>query len=165
MTTGDIRTLYDYNRWANQRSLAAAAALAPEPFARELGSSFGSVRGTLTHILGAEWTWLERWQGRSPAKGPAEILAAQTVAELESHWARVEAARDAYLAGLTDHDLAQGLSYRSLAGEPFTNPLGILLQHVVNHGTYHRGQITTLLRQLGAKPQATDLVAYARLHL
>src|SRR5256714_12419926 len=67
MTPEEIRLLYDYNAWANRRSMEAAAALTLEQFIKPLGSSFSSVRDTLAHIYGAEWIWLERFQGHSPA--------------------------------------------------------------------------------------------------
>jgi len=66
MELDSIRQLYDYNRWADRRILAKAGTLASEDFIRSMGNSFSSVRDTLAHILGAEWIWLERWQGRSP---------------------------------------------------------------------------------------------------
>ena len=64
MDTNDFRLLYDFNVWANHRTLDACSSLAPEQFTRDLGSSFRSLRDTLAHIYGAEWIWLERWQGR-----------------------------------------------------------------------------------------------------
>ncbi len=70
MTPEEMRVLYDYNAWANHRSLDAASSLTAEKFVQPMGSSFGSVRDTLGHIFGAEWIWLERFQGRSPASLP-----------------------------------------------------------------------------------------------
>src|SRR5260370_14587138 len=70
MSPEEMRLLYDYNAWADRRSLTAAAALTPEQFTKQMGSSFSSVRDTLAHILGGAWLWLERFQGRSPAGLP-----------------------------------------------------------------------------------------------
>jgi uncharacterized damage-inducible protein DinB len=70
MTPEEMRTLYEFNAWANHRSLEAAAKLTNEQFTKPMGSSFGSVRDTLAHICGAEWIWLERFEGRSPASFP-----------------------------------------------------------------------------------------------
>ncbi len=61
-----IRKLYNYNHWANQRTISSATPLTREMFIRSIGNNFGSVRDTLAHILGSEWIWLERWLGRSP---------------------------------------------------------------------------------------------------
>jgi len=66
MELNDIHQLYDYNRWARRRILTVASTLASDEFIRPMGNSFSSIRDTLAHILGAEWIWLERWQGRSP---------------------------------------------------------------------------------------------------
>ena len=74
MNAEDIRNLFEYNAWANHRSLEAAAALTPEQFTRDLGSSFKSVRDTLAHIAAAEWIWLERFHGRSPSGFPPGVL-------------------------------------------------------------------------------------------
>jgi uncharacterized damage-inducible protein DinB len=119
------------------------------------------VRDTLVHILGAEWVWLERWHGRSPSALPsvAELNTLGAVAE------RMEALdRDlqTYVVGLTPQDLAKVIEYKTFAGAASAEPHWQMLQHLVNHGSYHRGQITTMLRQLGAKPVATDLIAFYR---
>lgn len=161
MTPEDIRALYDYNAWANHRELDAAAQLSQEQFTRQLGSSFSSVRDTLAHICGAEWIWLERFEGRSPASIP-DLAAIQTVDELRAHWAAQEARLLAYIRGLTQADLDRVLEYKTINFGVYKNPLWQSLQHVVNHGTYHRGQITTMLRQLGAKPILTDLMHFYR---
>src|SRR5215475_13864133 len=121
MTPEEMRTLYDYNAWANDRQMRAASKLTADQFIKPLGSSFGSVRDTLAHIYGAEWLWLERFQGRSPSSLP-----------------------DAAKFGV------------------YKNPLWQSMQHLVNHGTYHRGQVTTLLRQNGAEPILTDLMHFYR---
>lgn len=158
----EIRTLYAYNRWASRLFLEAAAHLSAEELDRDLKSSFPSVRATLVHMLGAEWVWLERWLGRSPTAFPeaAELVDVPAIrARFEALWADQEA----FLAGLGEADLSGPVSYRTMAGHAFTQPLSELLRHVVNHATYHRGQLTTLLRQLGHGAPSTDLVAYYRL--
>ena len=150
-----LRELYDYNYWARDRQLRACAQLTPEQFLRPMGNSFSSLRDTLAHLLGAEWLWLERWRGRSPRR----MLAAEefsTLAELQERWAAVEREAREYLAGLTEKALGVSLTYINLKGETWTYPLWQTLFHVVNHQTYHRGQVTTLLRQLGAQPVQID---------
>ena len=156
MTLEDIRTLYTYNAWANGRVLGAAEPLPPEQFLRDLRNSFPSVRDTLAHILGAEWIWLQRWLGESPSALPPGTDF-PNVAALQARSAAIEQDRQGFLRGLTEEQLNSPLHYRDTAGKPSTLLLVQSLQHVVNHGTYHRGQVTTLLRQLGAKPVSTDL--------
>lgn len=161
MNLEDIRNLYDYNSWANHRILDACAALSGEQFTRDLGSSFRSVRDTLTHILGAEWVWLERWHGRLPSGLPPGSEFSDLEA-LRNRWAGIERDLHDYVASLTAEDLTRNIQVKTFAGQVFSQPHWQMLQHLVNHGTYHRGQVTTLLRQLGAKPVSTDLIGFYR---
>jgi uncharacterized damage-inducible protein DinB len=161
MNANDLRTLYEYNSWANHRMLEACSQLTPEQFRRDLGSSFGSVRDTLVHLCGADWIWLERWHGRSHTRFPdaAEFPDFDSVRQ---HWSQVEKDILAFVGGLGPDDAARAVQFKTMAGTPNALPLGQCLQHLANHGTYHRGQITTLLRQLGAKAAGTDLITFYR---
>jgi uncharacterized damage-inducible protein DinB len=161
MTPELTRQLFDYNAWANARSLDAASGLSDEQFTRPLGSSFPSVRDTLAHICGAEWIWLERFHGRSPSAVPG-LTELQTAAALGEHWRPQGQRLLEYVQGLTAADLDRVIEYRTLNFGVYQNPLWQSLQHLANHGTYHRGQITTLLRQLGGKPVQTDLMHFYR---
>ena len=161
MNVDDFGLLYDYNTWAIDRTLDACAALSDEQFTRDLGSSFRSVRDTLVHISGAQWIWLERWHGRSPNSAPV----ATDFPNLEAvrrRSAEVERNLLDYVASLTPEDLQRVISYKTMAGVAGAQPLWQMLQHLANHGTYHRGQIATMLRQLGAKGQSTDMIAFYR---
>jgi uncharacterized damage-inducible protein DinB len=161
MTPEEIRLLFDYNAWANQRSVDAAAQLSDEQFAKPLGSSFSSVRDTLVHICGAEWVWLERCHGRSPSSIPSD-LHIQTIAALRAHWSPQSDDLLAYIQGLTQTDLDRIMNYKTINFGVYQNPLWQSLQHMVNHGTYHRGQVSTLLRQLDVKPISMDLMHFYR---
>jgi uncharacterized damage-inducible protein DinB len=154
-----IRQLYDYNRWADRRILAMASTLTNEDFIRPMGNSFSSVRDTLSHILGAEWIWLERWQGRSP-KTLLDGASFPTVQSLESRWETVERDQAQFIEALTSQRLVEELPYLNQGGQRYSYPLWQQMVHVVNHSSYHRGQITTLLRQLGAEAASTDLLVY-----
>jgi uncharacterized damage-inducible protein DinB len=157
----EIQELYAYNRWANERTFEAAAKLPEEALARDLGSSFPSVLATLAHMAGAEWVWLTRWLGTSPPGGPTG-WDVSTLESVRRHCQEVENDRARWIAGLDESSLTRPLTYRTFAGEPFTQPLEHMLRHVVNHGTYHRGQVTTMIRQLGGQPASTDLIRYYR---
>ena len=161
MTPEEVRTLYDYNAWANHRELEAASALTPEKFTKPMGSSFSSVRDTLAHICGAEWIWLERFQGRSPASLP-DTAQFKDVASLRERWYEHESGLLGFVRGLTQSDLDRVMEYKTLKFGVYSNPLWQSMQHLVNHGTYHRGQVTTLLRQIGAQPVLTDLMHFYR---
>ena len=161
MTPEEVRILYDYNAWANHRQLNAASALTPEQFIEPLGSSFSSVRDTLAHICGAEWIWLERFQGRSPSSLP-DTTQFKDVASLRAHWDELEGRLLKFVRELKQTDLDRVFEYKTLKFGVYKNPLWQSMQHVVNHGTYHRGQITTMLRQHGAQPILTDLMHFYR---
>ena len=155
----DAGQLFRYHRWANGTVLKAVTALTPEQFSRRIGGSFPSVRETLVHMMGAEWIWLRRWKGESPKA----LLSAAEFPDLDSvkaKWREVEAEQMDFVNQLTDASLKAPLKYVNLKGVTFQYPLGRTMQHVVNHGTYHRGQVTNFLRQLDAQPASTDFVAY-----
>jgi uncharacterized damage-inducible protein DinB len=150
VTVEQLRSLVAYNRWANTRFLQAAAALSAEELERDLGASFGSLQGTLIHILWGERGWLRFWQNGSfvPRPTPGEY---PDFASLCSAWTHHEDAYTAYLHALTQAELD---APRNLDADTYA--LGELVQHILNHSTYHRGQVTLLLRQLGHEPPSTD---------
>lgn len=151
--------LFDYNYWAGARQLEACARLSQEQFLRPLGSSFSSLRDTLVHLVEGEWLWLERWRGRSPRSMlPTEEF--PTLETVRERSAKVEQELRSYLTSLDEEALARPLTYTNLKGETWTYPLWQTLFHLVNHQSYHRGQVTTLLRQLGAPPLPVDFLVY-----
>lgn len=161
MNAEDIRLLYDYNSWANHRVLDACTALSDEQFTRDLHSSFPSVRDTLVHLFLVEWIWLERWHGRSPsAWTPAAEF--PNLAAVRSRWEEIERDLTDYIASLNDEALSRVIRHKTTKGEPQSAPHWQMLQHLVNHQSYHRGQVTTMLRQLGAKASSTDLIFFYR---
>jgi uncharacterized damage-inducible protein DinB len=156
-----IQQLFDYNVWANQRTIAGCEALSTEQFVQQVGGSFGSVRNTLAHIMDVEWLYHERWQGRSPATIPkAENYS--NLSDIKSRWKSVDADMNRFVRGLSTESIAEVIEFRNTKGLLFRQPLWETMQHLVNHGTYHRGQVTTLLRQLGAVPQASDMIYFYR---
>ena len=164
MTAEEIRQLYDYNLWANHRILDACSALTQQQFAQRIESSFPSVRETLVHICAAEWIWLERWLGRSPGTEEWEQFGRELTdfARLRTYWADREGKLKSFVAALTPERLAAPFQIRTVAGKIYIQPLWQMLQHLVNHGSYHRGQVTMMLRQLGANPIGTDLITFYR---
>lgn len=161
MNHEDFRNLYDFNAWANRRTLDACATLTPEQFTRDLGSSFRSVRDTLAHIYGAEWIWLERWHSRVPTglPSPADFPDFETV---QKRLTDIDRDLVDYVASLTADDVQRVIQFKTTAGTAFSQPLWQMLQHLANHGTYHRGQVAAMLRQLGTKAVSTDLIGFYR---
>lgn len=156
----ELSQLFTYTHWANGAILDATAPLTPEQLTRDLHSSFPSVHATLRHIAESDWIWLRRWQGESPASPPGWTV--DTHPQLRRQWETVMRERAAFLAPLDDTAMRRVVRYRRLDGSAHENELWQLLLHVVNHSTYHRGQITTMLRQLGAPAVSTDLTQWYR---
>ena len=162
MTRTELQHLVGYHYWARDRMLAALDALPPETYVRPLGNSFASIRDTAVHIYSAEWIWLERWHGTSPS------VALRTedfpdVAALRGAWTALETKMREYVAGLDGDRVNERVAYRNLAGVAAESSRWTMLQHVVNHASYHRGQVTTMIRQVGeTAPAPQDLIAYYR---
>ncbi len=154
---GALRELIDHNYWARDRQLQACAALSQEQFLRPLGASFLSVRDTLAHLVAVEWIWLERWRGRSPQS----LTAAEefpTLAAISDRWSAVERELRAFVDGLGDEDVERPFTYTNFKGETWTYPLRSALLHLLNHQSYHRGQVTTQLRLLGVAVPSVDFL-------
>jgi len=161
LTKDEALDLFAYGSWATGLMFEAAESLPADLLTATAASSFPSIAATLAHLVGAEWIWLHRWLGESRPM-PAWVTQPD-LPELKRQLASVEAERSAYLETLSQAEFSRPISYRNLAGKTYTNRLDDLIRHVVNHSTYHRGQLATQLRQLGRTPPGTDLIAYVRL--
>ena len=166
MNLTDIRHLFDYTEWANDLAMEAADKLHDEDLRRDVGISHKSIFGTLLHTAGAEWIWLERWNGRSPAKAEAWSMwtpeSCADLATLNDRWTEVVASRAQYISELDETRLAAELAFKLLSGDPSSMRLIDQMQHVANHSTMHRGQVVGMIRQLGIDPPSTDLLFYLR---
>jgi len=162
----DIRHLFDYTEWANGLALRAAAELSDENLRRDFRISHGSIFGTLLHMAGAEWLWLERWHGRSPAGKEAWSLwkaeSCADLATLNERWREVVDRRTGFISELDESRLMAEVPFKLLSGDPNSMPLVDQMQHVANHATLHRGQVVGMLRQLEIAPPSTDLLFYLR---
>jgi len=162
MNLRDIRTLLDYHYWARDRLLDALVPLTPDQFTRDLGNSFKSIHETVVHIYSAEWAWHSRWTGTSPTT-PIPPSQFPDVASLRSAWSDLEPNVRSFVDRLGDDGLTRICEYKLLNGAPGASPFWQMVQHVVNHASYHRGQVTTMLRQLGEKPaKSMDMIAFYR---
>lgn len=162
MTYDDLCLLIDYHYWARDRVLDAVAIITPELFICPMGNSFSSVRDTVAHICAAERTWITRLKGEKPQGFPKpDRLPDVDAARRE--WEELEGEMREQLAKLGPEAVERMFEYQDLRGNDQSDVLWQMLQHVVNHGTYHRGQITTVLRQLDAEPpKPMDLIAFYR---
>lgn len=162
MTPEALIALLDFHYWARDRLLDAVERLTPAQFRRDLGSSFGSVRDTLVHLVSAEWAWCSRWQGASPS---AHLTATdfETAGDIRRRWNEEEARVRTFVDRLGPYELNHVIEYALFGGAPTRSVCWHTLQHVVNHATYHRGQVTAMLRQLGAEPPRNqDLINFYR---
>jgi uncharacterized damage-inducible protein DinB len=163
-----------YNRWMNERIYAVAATLSSEQRRRDLGAFFGSVHLTLTHLLICDRAWLARLRGdreeyvfcdpagqRVPVLGSAhDIYPDFDVLTRERNVTDDRIC--AWVADLGTNDLQAMVEYKDTRGTPYDHAMWWALLHMFNHQTHHRGQVTTLLKQLGADPGVTDLIAMLR---
>jgi uncharacterized damage-inducible protein DinB len=153
-----VRELFDYAYWARDRQLESCAPLTQEQLMQSLGGSFSCLRDTLAHSVHVEWLWLERWSGRTPkAIPPAEEL--PTLAAVRGRWQEVERDMRAYLSRLDEKELERVRTFTGTRGNTWTYPLWRFIMHLLNHQSYHRGQVTFMLRNLGVKPAGVDFLA------
>jgi uncharacterized damage-inducible protein DinB len=166
MNLVDVKQLFDYTEWANGLALTAATRLSDEELRRDFNISHRSILGTLVHMAGAEWIWLERWHGRSPAGAEAwSIWSTESCPDLttvDSRWRELVERRTAFVNELDEAQLTAELSFMLLNGDPNSMRLLDQMQHVANHATLHRGQVVGMIRQLGIAPPSTDLLFYLR---
>jgi uncharacterized damage-inducible protein DinB len=154
-----LASMFEYNRWADERLLTACGQLTEEQYAREIGGSFPSIRATVAHHAGALRAWRSRFEGVEVKALPSETevpdagVALRLAVEGHELLAR-EASRPV-------EELNQIFTYRSMRGFMVSLPRWAVLRHVVNHGTYHRGQIANMMRQVGAAPPSTDFFLWA----
>jgi uncharacterized damage-inducible protein DinB len=161
MDLAEVRELFAYNAWANRVFFDALAAVPAAVYLRDLKSSHGGLHGTLCHIVWAEELWLARWLARpGPAVAQGKDLA--TLAAARARWERVEAERDHFLAALSERRLADAVVVKPTTGGEFVHTFRQMFRHAVDHSSYHRGQLVTLLRQVDVTPPQTGLIVYYR---
>ncbi len=158
MRVADIRMLYEYNYWATGRIIDTAESITDEQFTRPTRFPWGSLGGTLVHILAAERFWLYRWQGM-PSRPDPTLGDYPTLAALRARWPRDEAELRSYLANLTDDDLDRPHTHTWNGGSS-TAPLWARIVHVVTHGTLHRGEAAQMLTEFGHSPGDIDLADF-----
>ncbi|MBI4304701.1 MAG: DinB family protein [Chloroflexi bacterium] len=160
MRADEVRTLFEYNYWANKRLQEVAAKAPPDELTRARGMNCQSVLGTLVHILDAEWSWRV---GCQTGAWPEEDLSVQTIpdlAALGARWGQDAGEMRTFLAGLTDEDVGAARTFRSGPDREREWPLWQVLVHVVNHGTQHRAEAADRLTQLGQSPGSLDFIRF-----
>lgn len=151
-----------YNLWANQRIIEMVAPITDQQFEQEILSSFPSVKLTLLHIWDAQLIWLSRMQGTSPAFFPSEEFTGDRQAVIDGLAANSTDYLD-FVKKLNPNKLTESCNYKTISGKIMMQTYAELIMHCMNHSTYHRGQILTMLRQLGYSSfKPTDYIYYLR---
>ncbi len=166
-----LRLLSSYNQWMNDKLYNTAAQLPADELARDRGAFFGSLLGTLNHIMVADIIWLQRFS-EHPAQYPAldqirSMSKPQTLAQtllndftaLSEERRMLDVTIISWCEQLNASDLNHKLAYRNMKGEVSVKNFASLMLHFFNHQTHHRGQATTLLSQQGLDVGVTDLLA------
>ncbi len=162
MQAEEVRLLYAYHCWANGRILTTAEQISDAQFVAPSAFPAGSLRGTLVHMMWAEWVWRMRMQeGISPSVRANEDEYA-TLAQLRSRWDEQEQQMQAFLASLRDEDITRPVVYASTQGVSYTNPLWHLLLQVFTHATQHRSEVAALLTSYGHSPGDLDFILFLR---
>ena len=154
--TDSFASLVAYTRWADRLLLAPCAELTPAQYTLELGGSFPTMQATVAHLAGAA----KLWSLRLAALPYAGLLPSSEIPDVPTALARLDEAYGVFERVAADWEAAktETFTYRNLAGVETTRIKWQIFRHIVNHGTYHRGQIANMLRQLGVKPPSTDLI-------
>ena len=162
MKLEELRILLDYHYWARDRLLEAVQPASSDQYAKDLGNSFPSIRDTLVHIYAAEWGWYSRWQGASLQDRP-QPEDFPDLQSLRKVWREMEVKMRAFLEDLGEEGVDRLIEIQTIDGKTWKPVFWNMLQHVINHATYHRGQVTTMLRQLRLEPpKSMDLISFYR---
>lgn len=159
-----VTTMARYNRWQNSSLYQAADTLSDRDRRADRGAFFGSIHDTLCHILWGDQMWMSRF-----AQIPAPQVAIKQSGGLVADWDALRAEREAFdgvietwASGITTEELAGDLTwYSGAAQREITAPRGLLIVHMFNHQTHHRGQVHAMLTAAGARPDDTDLMMLA----
>ncbi len=157
--TDDLVSLTLYNSWANARVLETLRALSEADYVKEQGGGWPSLRATFVHLAGATDAWAERFAGKDATR----LATVEELPGLEDAARVLLAAEEKHrrtLPAFTPERLAGPFTWKNLKGEAKTAPFWAVVRHVVNHQTYHRGQIAAMVRRLGHAPKSTDMVVW-----
>lgn len=153
------KQLVSYHLWANQQLINHITTLPTGVFNTKVESVFPTLSETLGHIISADHVWLARVNQESPNQIKKLVFQSITEADL----ALSELKTEYEIMFQKEQDVTRLISYKNTKGEQFTQTLFELIQHVVNHGTYHRGNLAAMIRQLGYQGISTDYITFLRL--
>jgi len=161
MTFMELKLLHAFNAWASNRIFDAVEHMPEDDVTRDMKTSHGSIHGTLVHMVGAEKIWLSRWLG-TPDRSFLSTDEVPTLADVRASWERVGFETARFVGAMNDRKLQETFTMTTAKGDTFVHTYGQAFQHVVDHSTYHRGQIVAMMRQLGVTPPSTGLIVFFR---
>jgi uncharacterized damage-inducible protein DinB len=159
MNIQDIQLIYDYNYWASGKILAASAKVAQEQFLATAEFPFGGLRGTLLHIVDAEYGWRDLFETNKFGED-LKVDDFPTLKSLKERFHSEEKSMRAYLIRLKDEDMTSHVKYTTGEGVQRDRILWHCLLHVVNHGTQHRSEAAALLTGFGSSPGDLDFTVF-----
>ena len=163
MNIQDILLIYEYNYWASKKILTLSASVTQEQFLAPASFPYGGLRGTLVHILDAEWGWRGLFENQSFGSdlNPDDFPSLQSIVDRSRE---EESAMRAYLVKLHDEDMESHVRYTTDTGIKRDRILWHCLLHVVNHGTQHRSEAAALLTDYGHSPGDLDFTVFLNEH-
>ncbi|KKJ76144.1 hypothetical protein WH95_14215 [Kiloniella litopenaei] len=161
MTPKELQQLAEYNYWANHTLYKSCSNLSETDYKAERPSFFGSIHNTLNHILVGDRIWFGRFENKPEKLSLSDVLY-EDFASLQTARENEDLRILDYARNITQDTLDSTLSYTTIAGDTYSDPLGILLQHAFNHQTHHRGQIHCLLSQTNVTPPSLGMTFYLR---
>lgn len=153
----NFRQMARYNTRANHTLYAACAILTDEARKQDRGAFFRSIHNTLNHILLGDRVWFGRFRGEAVALAPLDTVLHDDFADLRAARVDEDTRIEAFVGGLKATDIDRPLEYVSLAGDPVSDPMSLILPHVFNHQTHHRGQVHDMLSQAGVATPISDM--------
>jgi uncharacterized damage-inducible protein DinB len=158
-----LRRMARYNAWANRRLYAACEQLAEDEYHKPRPAFFGSIHGTLNHLLLGDWIWLARIEGGPSPKVRLDDRPCGSLAELKAARAAEDGRIIDLVDGYAEDDLSRQVRYRRVtAPDEMVTPLHVCWLHLFNHQTHHRGQVHDQLSQTAVAPPPLDLIFYLR---
>ena len=152
----NITKFLEYNSWANRLIIDQVETFPSDLFDKKVGGSFGSIKAVMIHLLESDYLWLYRWKGNPLADLPA--WQHTNVTSMKKVWYPIQ---DEMVDLSKNIAAAEDIKFITRKGIPFTLPFGEIAVHISHHGSYHRGQLTNMIRDLGQNPVSTDYFLFS----
>lgn len=161
MQVSDIKSLFDYSYWAKDKVLLALQQVDQQHLSQPSNLSHKTIMGVLTHTLNAECLWRGRCQENSSPSSMKFETPFESVQALQTAWEQEQVLMIDYLNGLEEKDLLKTIPFHALNGDSYSSIQWCILMGLVNHGTHHRSEVTSKLRELGHSPGNLDFLIFS----